>query len=92
MRGGDGGPSITRPEHNRGKKTLEKKLQKTEQNISPITFGRDKPLPDYSPHQSHRNLVRVIETWLLLAVLKVPKGGDGSNIQYFQGFVGGSAI
>ena len=35
---------------------------------------------------------RVIETWLLLAVLKVPIGGDGSNIQYFQGFVGGAAI
>ena len=36
--------------------------------------------------------IRVIETWLLLAVLKVPIGGDGSNIQYFQGFVGGAAI
>ena len=35
---------------------------------------------------------RVIETWLLLALLKVPIGGDGSNIQYFQGFVGGAAI
>ena len=34
---------------------------------------------------------RVIETWLLLAVLKVPIGGDGSNIQYFPGFVGGAA-
>ena len=38
------------------------------------------------------SLDRVIETWLLLAVLKVPIGGDGSNIQYFQGFVGGAAI
>ena len=27
------------------------------------------------------NITRVIETWLLLAVLKVPIGGDGSNIQ-----------
>ena len=35
---------------------------------------------------------RVIETWLLLAVLKVPIEGDGSNIQYLQGFVGGAAI
>ena len=38
------------------------------------------------------NSGRVIETWLLLAVLKVPIGGDGSNIQYFPGFVGGAAI
>ena len=27
------------------------------------------------------SITRVIETWLLLAVLKVPIGGDGSNIQ-----------
>ena len=43
------------------------------------------------PHQSFSE-TRVIETWLLLAVLKVPIGGDGSNIQYFQGFVRGAAI
>ena len=40
----------------------------------------------------HINYTRVIETWLLLAVLEVPIGGDGSNIQYFHGFVGGAAI